>query len=133
MATANEIRQAVDDRLATIWPAIQSRQATYAAAHNGRYWQGLRTASVIPADGATATPTIGTRCPSDQPGQPWPLAIRQTAMEMAVQIDVYDGPRGTGYVATLYVRINGNTWERAAQVGPESYRAHPWRQREEGN
>lgn len=125
MATPAQIRQAVDDRLASLWTAIQNKEAQYAAAHGGRYWQGRVTHSVIPADGATATPDIGTASPTDQP-DPWPLALRQVAMEMALRIDTYAGAQGNGYVATVFVVINGTVWRRAAQMGPETWRAHGW-------
>ncbi len=127
MATPAQIRQAVDDRLAALWSAIQTKEAAYAAAHGGRYWQGRRTHSVIPADGGAALPDIGVTTPTDQP-DPWPAALRQVAMEMALQIETYDGPAGVGYAATVFVRINGVVWERAAQVGPETWRQHGWRQ-----
>jgi hypothetical protein len=128
MATLAQIRDAVDARLANLWPAIQTRQATYAANHNGRYWQGLRTHSVNPAEGNTVLPNIGTTCPTDQPGEPWPLSIRQTPIEMAAVIDVYDGPLGVGYQANVFVAVLGNVYTRTAQVGPETWRTQGWRQ-----
>jgi hypothetical protein len=126
--TLAEIRDTVDARLATLGTAIQSREDTYAAAHNGRYWQGIRTHSITPADGNTALPDIGTTCPTDQLGVPWPVAIRNTAIEMALQIDVYDGPLGVGYQATVYVTVLGNTYFRTQQVGPETWRQRGWAQ-----
>lgn len=126
--TPAQIRQAVDDRLSQLWTAIQNKEANYAANHGGKFWQGLRTMSFTPADGATALPDIGQTCPTDQPGQPWPNAILTTAMEMALQIDVYDGPAGQGYQATVWVTIAGNTWTRTAQVGPEDWRTQGWTQ-----
>lgn len=123
-----EARQAVDDKLASLWSAFQNKQTTYAANHGGRFWQGLRTHTVNPSDGDTALPNIGTTCPTDQQGDPWPVAIRNTPLEMSLQSDVYDGPLGTGYVATVYITLAGNTWTRAAQVGPETWRAYGWRQ-----
>lgn len=128
MATPAQIRQAVDDRLTALWNAIQNKQDNYAANHGGKYWQGLRTHSIDPADGTAVLPSIGTACPTDQPGQPWPNAILTTPIEMSLQIDCYDGPQGKGYQATVTVTISGNTWIRTAQVGPETYRAHGWRQ-----
>lgn len=125
MATPAQIRDAVDARLATLWAAIQNKEDTYAANHAGRYWQGLRTHTVTPADGVTITPNIGTRTPSDQP-DPWPLAIRNATLPMALQVDVYDGPEGVGYVATVTVAINGQDFQRSAQVGPETWRAKGW-------
>lgn len=130
MPTAVEVRQAVDNRLANLWNAIQAKEAAYLAA-NGRYWQGLRTHSVAPADGATATPDVGTRTPTDQP-DPWPAAVRNTGMEMALRIDTYDGPLGQGYQATVWVAIQGEVWGRTAQVGPETWRAAGWRRVTEG-
>jgi hypothetical protein len=128
MATAAQIRSAVDAKLANVWTAIQNKETAYANAHNGRFWQGLKTHTIDPADGATALPTIGGACPSDQAGQPWPSAILTTPLEMAVQIDCYDGPGGQGYQATVYVTILGATWTRTAQSGPETWRASGWAQ-----
>ena len=128
MATLAEIRDAVDARLSNLWAAIQTRQDTYAANHGGRYWQGLRSHSVTPAEGNTALPNIGLACPSDQLGEPWPAGIRTTAIEMAIQINCYRGPLGDGYEAQVYVRVLGNLYTRTAQVGPETYRTRPWAQ-----
>jgi hypothetical protein len=128
MPTLTQIRTAVDDKLTTLWGAIEARQDAYAAAHNGRYWQALSTHNVTPADGVEVLPDIGTRCPSDQQGEPYPLAIRNSPLPMALKIDVYDGPYGTGFVATVFVSVNGKTYCRSAQVGPETERAHNWRE-----
>jgi hypothetical protein len=125
--TPAQIRQQVDDALTAAWAAIQSREDSYATAHSGRYWQGLLSHTAIPADGATATPDVGIRTPTDQPTV-WPVGIRSTALPCAIQIDCYDGPQGPGYQATVYVLISGNVWSRTAQVGPETYRVHGWSQ-----
>ena len=111
---------------------MQAKEAAYAAAHGGRFWQGLRTHVITPSEGNTALPTIGTACPSDQPGQPWPAAILTTPIEMAIQIDCYDGPDGTGYQATVTVDVLGTTYSRTQQVGPETYRNAPWHVVESG-
>lgn len=126
MPTLAQIRTAVDNKLAALWPVVQAKQATYAANHNGRFWQGLVTRSIPPADGATALPDVGQKCPTDQP-DPWPSAILTTPMEMSLVIDVYSGPLGDGYVATVQVTVLGQTYERAAQVGPETWRQYAWR------
>lgn len=126
MATLAQIRHAVDAKLAALWTTIQTRQDAYAAAHDGRYWQGLRTHTITPVDGVKALPDVGNATPTDQPVA-WPAAILTTPLEMALQIDVYDGPAGQGYVATVQVDVLGQTYERAAQVGPEAWRAYGWR------
>lgn len=127
MATLAQIRTAVDNRLAALWPTIQAKQDNYFATHN-KYWQGLRTHSVIPSEGNTSLPDIGSACPPQQPGQPWPDAVLNTALEMALWIDVYDGPQGTGYQATVVVSVLGNLYTRTAQVGPETWRTSGWTQ-----
>ena len=127
MATLQQIKDAVDARLASLWGAIQNREDTFLAS-NGRYFQGLRTHTVVPSEGNTALPNIGTTTPTDQTGQPWPVAIRNTAMEMAIQIDVYDGPQGRGYQATAYVSVLGHLYARTQQVGPETYRNRGWQE-----
>lgn len=128
MATPPQIRAAVDAKLVTIWTAIQTKQNSYAASHNGRFWQGLRTHAINPADGLTVLPDIGVRCPTDQLGQPWPNAVLTLPIEMAIQVDCYDGPLGTGYQATIWIVILANVWTRTTQVGPETWRTSGWAQ-----
>jgi len=124
-ATPAEIRAAIDARLAQLWPVVQTKEANYLAAH-GHYWQGLRTHRfTLPADGALVTPDIGALTPTDQP-DPWPSAITTINLEMALVIDVYDGPLGDGYVASVWVMIGGRVWMRSAQVGPETWRVEGW-------
>lgn len=127
MPTPAQIKQAVDDKLLQLWAAIQSKEDDYASSHRGRYWQGLITHSVLPADGISTLPDVGTKAPTDQPA-PWPLALRNTTMPMAIIIDVYDGPLGVGYQATVKVIVAGTIWARTAQVGPENYRTQGWRE-----
>lgn len=124
MATPAEIRQAVDDKLVTLQAVITSRQDTFFAT-NGRYWQGLRTHTLNPSDGAETIPDIGAATPTDE-GQAWPAVIRATAIPMTIEIHKYHGPGGHGYAVILTVTIAGGTWRRIFQVGPEAHRARPW-------
>lgn len=123
MANLATVRDAVDAKLATLWTAIQNRQDTFFAT-NGRYWEGRRTHTVTPADGTETLPDIGTS--SNTGSTAWPTAIRNTAMPMAIQIDAYMGPLGAGYQATVWVTVNGTTYTRTAQVGPETHRTQAW-------
>jgi len=122
--TPGEIRAAIDARLAQLWPVVQAKEDSYFAAH-GHYWQGLRTHTILPADGALLVPDIAARTPTDQP-DPWPAAIKTIAIEMALVIDVYDGPFGQGYVASVWVMVGGRIFTRSAQVGPETWRVEGW-------
>jgi hypothetical protein len=126
MATPAQIRSAVDTKLAALWAAVQSREDTYFANH-GRYWQGLKTHTVIPADGATATPDIGSAVPYYQAaGDAWPSGILTQSLPMSLDITQYQGPTGSGYVATVSVLITGHLWQRAQDSGAESYRTFSW-------
>lgn len=123
--TPAEIRTAVDAKLATLWATIQTRETAYFAAH-GRYWQGLRTHAVDPADGAEALPSVGTATPDYEPDDPWPEAILNAPWPMSIELSQYAGPNGLGYVGTVSVTIVGNTWQRSAQVGPETQLQQGW-------
>ena len=125
MATPQQIRDAVDAKVDLILPAVQTRQASFLPA-NGQYWQGLKTHTVEPADGVEIAPDIGTKTPTDQTDAPYPLTIRNTAMPMAIEIDVYDGPYGKGYQVILFVKIVDIVWMRVFQFGAETYRVRAW-------
>lgn len=125
MATVAQIRTQVDAALTSLWAAIQTHQTAFFAAR-GRFWQGLRTASVTPADGATVLPDVGSSKPSYE-FQGWPAALIASALPMTIEIHQYKTPAGTcGYQAFVYVTINGVTHMRTQQVGPEAWRAQGW-------
>jgi hypothetical protein len=116
-----QIRTAVDARLATLWPLIQTRQATYMANHGGRPFQGLHSHSLPPQDGALTAPDRLTSKPTDQ-AEAWSAGHDLLATEpMSIRIDTYRTAAGWGYVATCQVRLaSGVIWERSAAVGPEA-------------
>ena len=91
--------------------AAATRQATYAAAHGGRYFQGVRWS--IPDAAADVAPDRSLR-PHDQDeswadtGWTFPATV-----PCALAVDVYRGPTGLwGWTLTAYVRANGATWRR---------------------
>lgn len=128
MATAAQIRTAVDNRLATFWTALGNYQDAFYIT-NHRYAQFLRSASVIPADGNAALPDVGDAQPVGTRVS-WPANWINTPIEGQLEVHEYVCPDGTaGYVAFARVTINGNTWERAQAVGPEAAaRTHGWAQ-----
>lgn len=125
MATREQILAQCDAKLNGLLTALQAQQATYAAQHGGRFWQGQRSHSVTPVDGAEQRPDIGTRAPHDQP-EPYPAVIRNASLPFALQVDVYDAPSGRGYTTTITVSIGGQEWRRVDNEGPESWRAKAW-------
>ena len=132
MTLAN-LRDAVDARLVTLWGNIQTRQATYLA-NNGRYWQGGWTHSIAPntrnSDAnpvETAPDTAESSKPDNEPAGWGSVPGFPNLLAYRIRMDVYQGPDGWGYVGTIQVRHNGNVYERAAQVGPETWRQYGWR------
>jgi len=121
----DEILAQIDAKMNGLLPAMEAQQRTFAAQHNNRFWQGLRSHSVAPADGDEKRPDIGTRAPTDQT-EPYPPVLRNANLPCAMQVDVYDGPSGIGYTATLTVVIEGQEWQRVANEGPETHRVRPW-------
>lgn len=129
MPTLAQIRDAVDAKLAEWWPTVTDRQAAYLAA-KGRYWQGIRVISGDPPEDMAAVPCNAAAKPTDQ-AEDWTafgLALPAT-LGFVLRIDVYDGPAGKGYVATVEAKKNGVIYERARNVGPEAFRTFAWRQK----
>ena len=129
MPTLQEIKDTADAWLLARWPTIQTRQTNYAGNHGGRYWQGLRTHSVIPTDAIDAPADLLDTHPTDQneswndaiPGLPanWPIAF---------VMNVYNGPQGWGYVAHVFVYVSqlDRTYTRSQNVGSETWRTQGW-------
>lgn len=128
MATLQEIKARADQVLTQIWREIQERQVVYAANHGGRYFQGLITHTVTPADGVDVAPDCLLVTPTDQPERWIDFGLELPAIPFSIQLDVYDGPLGKGYVVTVQVKYQGVLYERAAQYGPETHRAFSWRE-----
>lgn len=119
------LRDDIDADLATLWTALNTRQNQFFTA-KGRYFQGLCTSAAPPADGATIAPQ--KRIPSDQV-ETWANAnlTLPASMAYSLQLDVYNGPAGKGWSATVRVIVSGRTWERCRAVGPEAAaRTYGW-------
>ena len=131
MPTLANVRTRVDNWLTARWPVVQTRQAVYFAAH-GRYWQGLRTATVEPKHLTTAyadakQDLLATK-PTDQL-ESWldMLAeIDNLAIPAVLIMDVYNGPLRHGYVATVITRYKGVVYSRSQNVGGEAWRTVDW-------
>lgn len=133
MPSLAQVRNRVDDWLAARWPTVQARQATYAANHGGRYWQGLRNLSFEPLHTtqsfADATPDLMDSHPTDQ-AETWLdflPEIENVAIPACVIFDVYQNSDGWGYVATVMARHNGTIYRRSQNgAGTETWRTEGW-------
>lgn len=120
MATPAQIRAAIDARLAALWPTLVTRQNTYAASHGGRFWQGLRTNSTPPADGADGTGDRLTDRPYYQSEDWAAMGVSSWVEAFSLEVTQYVGPLGNGWVATATVTLGGRTFCRSKGQGPES-------------
>lgn len=126
------VRTKIDDWLTPRWDNLVSRQETFFAAR-GKYFQGLWTHSgEVEQTDALNGDTVADRLtahPTDQV-QHWQdfigNAFDALPLPARLRIDVYNGPQGWGWVATLRVLYNGNIYERSRNVGPETWRTQAW-------
>lgn len=133
MATLTQTRNAIDNFITNNWPTVVARQENYRT-NRGSYWQGLRTHITTPTytnsvDGSSIGDNLGSH-PTDQFSD-WLAVFPEwltTLLPACLQVDVYNGPAGQGWVLLIEVIYNGNTYQRAINVGPESNRAFGWRQ-----
>ena len=117
-------RNRIDDWLTPRWAWLTGKQDDYFTA-NGKYFQGLWTHTAEVDQTSEAGDTIPdnlTSSPTDQP-HTWQDAIGNTfdalPLPARLRLDVYDGPQGKGWSATLQVKYGGNIYERTKGVGPE--------------
>lgn len=129
-------QQAPRDKADAMWTNLASHVADREAAYlaiNGRYFQGIRTHSPVPADGSEGAPDR-SRKPTDQ-AEDWNAAgfVLPAAMPASLAIHVYDGPQGKGYTAILEVLVAGKRWRRVESFGPEAaHRTRSWIETGEG-
>ena len=117
----------IDRAVVDLAADIVDKQPAYFSA-NSRFWQGILTPDRPP--NARADLPDKNRRPTDQ-AESWddfgvnlPSTVRA-----ALVVDVYDGPVGHGYVVRSEVETEvGELWEKAINVGSETYRDHDWRQ-----
>jgi hypothetical protein len=118
-----------DAQIDVMIPRLNAFQAEYYAA-NGRYYQALESHTAAPD-----VPTIPDGIESSPSDQPETLAYfwdvfaeLPDVLAWSFRIDTYSGPNGDGYVLVVSTVINGDTWERSVNHGPDTYRAEAWHQ-----
>lgn len=142
MPTLLQVRNYVDTRLADLWTnQIVPRETAYYAA-NQRFWQGVRVIDLesLPDNPQNAINVVLeavpdlTRKPTDQATSWLAAGVNLGAtIPMALEITVYDGPAGPGYVGQVWAKHNGTIYTRAQQSGSETWRTFGWRQAAEGS
>lgn len=120
------LTDSIDVQVEALIPEVQSRQTSFAASHDGKFYQGMRTPEPIPKDGEQRT-LDKTLHPSDQ-AENWidfGLTL-PTQQKWAIDLVAYDGPDGKGYVLGAWVVEENKTKTRRWNFGPETGRNTAW-------
>lgn len=94
---------------------------------NGQYFQALESHSAPPElleapDGLLSHPTDQMTPLSVL----WLSAGLPAELGWSFRVDTYNGPSGPGYVVVLKTVIEGDTYQREINYGPETYRTQAW-------
>jgi len=127
MANVQEILDQIDNGIASYIPVITQLQEQYFS-QNGRYWQGLFTHASPPSNDNTAAPDQLEQSPTDQDFSWNDIAsgIIPEQMLSRIRIDSYKSAGGHGFVIIAEKIINGETYSKSYNMGPESGRATEW-------
>lgn len=116
-----------DAQISVLLPRLENFQAEYHAT-NGMYYQALQSHSTVPD--VPTLPDELYNAPTDQPETLalfWQdFAALPSELSWSFRIDTYSGPEGDGYVLTVDTLIDGLTWQRSINYGPDSWRAYGW-------
>jgi hypothetical protein len=115
-----------DAQINVLMPRLAEYQTAYFTT-NGKYYQALTSHTTAPD---VPTPPDGlSDSPSDQDENLaffWYDAALPQELAWAFRIDTYSGPDGDGYVLTVTTEIDGGTWTRSINHGPDTWRAADW-------
>lgn len=125
-ANLQQIDQALGDRFTEITTAMQGYFDTH-----GRFPQLLRTHLEIPPKGQQKAPDNLQATPTDSTVKWSGLGQLPSTMLSRMRIDVYNGPGGHGYVVVNEAIDDADIiYEKATNVGPETWRSFDWRSKE---
>lgn len=103
--------------LADLHAFLGSFQDAYLVA-NGRMWQGIQLAAVVPDHENRTVPVL--RRPTDYPDTWTGLGYSLPAtMPGTMAVDVYQASDGWGYVTRASLMDGSNLWEKTVATGPE--------------
>jgi hypothetical protein len=104
-----------------MWQTLLIRQTLHYASY-GRYFQGIRTHVIIPADGFETFPDNAGSRPTDQIAN-WHDFLEAdlpALLPMAIVVNTYEAVTGSGFQACVYVYAAGTLYSRCKAIGPEA-------------
>ena len=129
MADVQAILSQIDAGIQSYMPTIINLQNQFLQ-NTGRYMQGLFTHSSVPVDENSLPPDQLSDSPTDQ-NFSWDDLTAGTMpdqMLSRIRIDVYSSPNGEGFVLVAEKIVNGATYEKSYNVGPENQRSSDWQE-----
>lgn len=119
--------QYYDAQIDLMLPRLEVFQSQFYAV-NGRFYQALESHTAAPD--VPEVPDNIEEHPTDQPEDLalfWEtFAELPDVLAWSFRIDTYSGPDGDGYVVTISTVVNGETWQKSVNYGPETWRAADW-------
>jgi len=129
MADVQEILGQIDAGIQSYMPTIIDLQNQFRQ-NTGRYMQGLFTHSSPPVDENTSPPDRLSEKPTDQDISWDDLAdgLIPDQMLSRIRIDVYSSSIDHGFVLVAEKIVNGVTYEKSYNVGPDDHRNSDWQE-----
>ena len=121
---SGDLNSDLNAEMESVLQDIQEVQNAYFIEH-GQYWQGLASHSVVPSDGKSVDVDL-LKKPHDQVEGWADVGITQGRLPFSVKVDVYDGPRGKGYIVLFEIKKGKELYQKRVDLGPEG-RSHDWK------
>lgn len=109
----------VESEFLGVWPEIILAQIDYYYA-TGATFQGLLTHADIPSIGNPSPPDMVFTHPTDQLAAWVDFFDLPAQMSYALRLDTYEAGNGRGFIARLFVIIDGQTWSMAIDYGNQN-------------
>lgn len=109
----------IESEFLTLWPEIVLSQIDFYYTSGGTF-QGLLTHSTIPTGGNPTAPDMVFSHPVDQPAAWIDFVDLPDQMSYALRLDTYEAGDGRGFIARLFVNIEGQVWTRAIDYGNQN-------------
>jgi hypothetical protein len=119
MATPKEIQDKADAAVDPLIADIIAKQDEYIKGKE-RYWQGIKTPTITPKDGADVVPDKDVK----PQGQAESWADFKVAMPAtlpgSIEVHTHDGPQGKGFTVYATVGVGKQTFKKAVGRGAHS-------------
>jgi hypothetical protein len=111
-------------RIDALMLKIDKMQESYMK-NKKRFWQGIRTHDAAPSMDTPARPDKKRKATECEAWEEAGIDLPDD-MPISMQVDVYDGESGKGYVCIFQAKQNGLTFMRCINHGAETHREKPW-------